>query len=785
MVTLESTLNSRRRPSMSEQKRISEALEYHEGERPGKTQVVPTKATATQHDLSLAYSPGVAEPCLEIARDPDTAFRYTNRGNLVAVVSNGSAVLGLGNIGALAGKPVMEGKAVLFKRFADIDVFDLELNSADPEDIIRTCEILEPTFGGINLEDIKAPECFEVEERLKKSMDIPVFHDDQHGTAIIAGAGILNACEITERDISALRVVINGAGAAGIATGRFLIELGVTAENVLMCDSKGVIRSDRGDTLNPYKAEFARATECVSLADALVDADAFVGVSVKDVLTPEMIRKMAPQPLIFALANPDPEIRYELAKEARPDAIVATGRTDYPNQVNNVLGFPYLFRGALDVRARGISEGMKVAAAKAIAALAKEAVPDVVLKAYNVTQMDFGTEYIIPKPFDPRVLWHVAPAVAEQATKEGLARMPLADVEEYREQLRRRFSASYGLMRGITVRAQEQPKKIVLPQGADSRILRSARRMVDERIARPVVLGNLGEMEGAAAALGISLEGIELLDPKHEEMIPDGYVEALFECRGRKGLTLSDARRAILDPHMRAAIMLLQADADAVLGGLSSYYATTLRPALQILPLQRGRSTVCAVYIAQVGQKPYFLADCCVNPEPNSEQLAEIALATAQVARDFDVNPRVAMLSYSNFGSADGPESRRVRKAVAICHERAPELPLDGEMHVDTALDGDLLRERHPFSKLSRAANVLVFPNLSAANGAYKLLQGLGDASLVGPIVSGLSRSVHVIQRDAEVGDIVNLAAIAVLDAQRKSGEAPSCPLPGAKTAKS
>jgi malate dehydrogenase (oxaloacetate-decarboxylating)(NADP+) len=753
--------------------RFHEALEYHSQGRPGKTQVVPTKPTATQHDLSLAYTPGVAEPCLEIEKQPDDVFRYTNKGNLVAVVSNGTAVLGLGNIGPAAGKPVMEGKGVLFKRFADIDVFDIELNTLDPQEVIRTCQLLEPTFGGINLEDIKAPECFVVEETLKQTMDIPVFHDDQHGTAIIAGAGILNACEITRRKIQDLRVVINGAGAAGIATAKFLLLLGVRAENLMMCDSKGVLRKGRANDMNPYKEQFARETECASLAEAMRGADAFIGVSVANVVTPDMLRSMARQPIVFALANPDPEIPYDLAKQARPDAIVATGRSDYPNQVNNVLGFPFLFRGALDVRARAISDKMKIAASKALAALAREPVPDVVLKAYGLERLDFGPEYIIPKPFDPRVLWQLAPAVAQAATDEGIARKPLTDIQEYRDQLRARFSANYGLMRSITVRAKKAPKKLVFTQGPDARILRAARRCVDEHIAQPVILGDPERLAAAAKDARIGLEGIVCIDPEVGDERWQRYAKALFAKRERKGMTLSDAKRSICDPNYFAAIMLAQGDADAVLGGLTTYYGTTLRPALQVLPLSPGRTRVCAVYIVILQHKPYFLADCAVNIAPTAEQLAEIALATAQAARDFDVEPHVALLSYSNFGSAEGEEPERVRRAVAICREREPKLSLDGEMHADTAVREDFLRGRHPFSRLREAANVLVFPDLTSANASYKLLRDLGGAELIGPIVTGLSRSVHVVQRDADVNDIVNLAAIAVRDAQRKEPSLP------------
>ncbi len=753
---------------MTTRKHFSEALDYHRRGRPGKIQIRPTKPTATQHDLSMAYTPGVAEPCLEIQKNPHDAFLYTNRANLVAVVSNGSAVLGLGNIGALAGKPVMEGKAVLFKRFADIDVFDLELATDDPDEIIRTCELLEPTFGGINLEDIKAPECFYIEETLKKKLEIPVFHDDQHGTAIIAGAGLLNACEVTGRKLEDVKLVVSGAGAAGIACSRFMVELGVRKENVLLCDSKGVIHSGRDD-LNSIKQEWAVETEARNLADAMVDADVFLGVSVKDLVTKDMVRSMAPRPIIFALANPDPEISYEDAKEARPDSIVATGRSDYPNQVNNVLGFPFIFRGALDVKAKGITETMKVAASQALARLAKEDVPDSVLKAYNLEHLEFGEDYVIPKPFDPRVLWYVAPAIAKAATEEGIAREPLDDLDAYAEALRARFQASYNLMQAVRVRAQRKPQQVVYPHGADIRFIRAARRVVDEQIGLPILLGREEEIEKLAAERNISLGGIEVHDPRLKDECHVELAENLFHLRARKGMTIEDARRALLEPNMHAAMMLHSGKADAVVGGLTTYYPETIRPALQVLPMAPGRTTVMAAYVVLIGQRPYLLADCAVNREPTAEQLAEIAMAVADVARELQIEPRVAMLSYSNFGSAQGGEVDKVRRAVQICWEKAPDLPLDGEMHADTAVVKEILQERHPFNRLGRQANCLVFPNLSAANIAYKLLHRLGGGEIIGPILNGLSRSVHVLQRDAEVGDIVNLTAIAVLDAQRKA----------------
>ena len=747
---------------------FSEALDYHQRGRPGKTEVRPTKPTATQADLSLAYSPGVAEPCLAIANDPLDVFKYTNRANLVAVVSNGTAVLGLGNIGPLASKPVMEGKAVLFKRFSDIDVFDLEVGSEDPEDIIRFCELLEPTVGGINLEDIKSPDCFHIESTLRERLDIPVFHDDQHGTAIIAGAAFLNALELTGKDIAEVEVVFSGAGAAGVATARFFKELGVRHENLLMVDSRGVIHSGRED-LTDIKLEFVRDTAARTLEDALRGADAFVGVSVADTVTKEMVGSMAEDPIVFALANPDPEITYDDAKEARPDAIVATGRSDFPNQVNNVLGFPFIFRGALDVRATGVSEGMKIAAARGLAELARQPVPESVLKAYDLDQLSFGRDYLIPKPFDPRVLWTVAPAVAMQATAEGLARQPLADVEAYRDALRARFQATYGLIQSITVRAKRVPKKVVYPYGDDLRIIRAARRVLDEGIGSPVLLGDTGVIKELSTELRIPLDGMTVVDPVTEAALRARYAARLEELRRHKGMSLATAERAVFDTNVFAALMVEQGDADAVIGGLTTFYPETIRPALQIIKLENGRTIASALYVVVAKGTPYFFTDCAVNIEPTADQLAEIAAGAVEVAEEqFDRKARVAFLSYSDFGSALGEEPARVRRAVECFREMRPDVAVDGEMQADTAVVGDLIRTRRPHGPLSRAANVLVFPNLTAGNAAYKLLHHLGDAEIIGPILTGLAKPVHVLQRDAEVGDVVNLTAYAVADAQRK-----------------
>ena len=753
---------------MTTKPRFSEALEYHEKPKPGKLEIRATKPTATQSDLSLAYSPGVAEPCLVIADDPDAAFRYTNRGNLVAVVSNGSAVLGLGNIGALAGKPVMEGKAILFKRFADIDVFDLEIDAIDPDDVVKFCELLAPTVGGINLEDIKSPECFYIEQTLRERLDIPVFHDDQHGTAIIGGAAFLNALEITGRDITQTKVVIVGAGAAGIACAKFFFELGVEESHLLMTDQHGVIHSGRDD-LNETKQEFAIETDARSLEDAMAGADVVIGVAVAGIITQDMVKSMADNPIVFALANPDPEISYPDAKAARSDVIMATGRSDFPNQVNNVLGFPFIFRGALDVRARGVSEKMKVAAAHALAQLAKEPVPDSVLRAYDLEQLSFGPEYLIPKPFDSRVLWTVAPAVAKAAMDEGLARKPIEDMDAYISELQTRFRASHALMASITTRAMEHPKRVAYPHADDVRIIRAARRVKDEGIGSPVLLGPVERIIEISSNAGIDLHGLEMIDPADPRSDKQRYAEVLEELRRDRGMSLHEAEARVADPNMYACLMVAEGAADAVLGGLTTYYPETIRPALQVLKVEEGRSIVSSTYLVLVRGRPYFFTDCAVNIEPTAEQLAEIALAAAKTAEeDFDRQPRVAFLSYSDFGSAGGDEPARVRRAVEIFKARRPDLPVDGEMQADSAVVPELLADRRPDGSLERDANLLVFPNLTAANASYKLLNRLGGAEIIGPILSGLSKTVHVLQRDASVSDVVNMTAIAVADAQRR-----------------
>jgi malate dehydrogenase (oxaloacetate-decarboxylating)(NADP+) len=745
--------------------RPEDALEYHSSAPAGKVSVTPTKPCRTQRDLSLAYTPGVAVPCLEIERDPSLAYKYTAKANLVAVVSNGTAVLGLGNIGALAGKPVMEGKGVLFKRFADIDVFDIELDTEDPQEIIRTCQILEPTFGGINLEDIKAPECFVIEEELRRTMKIPVFHDDQHGTAIISGAGLLNALEISGKQIGDIRVVFSGAGASALSCAEHYVRLGVKREHILMCDTKGVIHEGRTAGMNPYKARFAAKTEARTLTDALVGADVFFGLSSGGCVTPEMIAGMAPSPVIFALANPDPEISYELAKATRPDAIVATGRSDYPNQVNNVLGFPFIFRGALDVRATTINDEMKLAATRALAALAKEDVPDSVLRAYGVDRLEFGRDYIIPKAFDPRVLIWEASAVAQAAMETGVAQLPV-DLDHYREELEKRLGKAHFMMRSMIHKAKKDPKRLVFTEGEEGKILRACQILLDEGIARPILLGAEEKIRAKAAELRLHLNGIEVVDPTRSPRLAV-YTEEFYSLRQRKGVTRTEAEQLILNHTTFGSVMVRLGDADALVGGLTTHYPDTIRPALQVIEVRPELKRVAGVYVLITPKGDiYFLADATVNIEPTSEDLAEIAIMAAEKARRFNQEPRVAMLSFSNFGSTRHPLADKVRRAVELVRQRAPGLMIDGEMQADTAVTPQIIEETYPFSTLKGGANVLIFPNLESGNIAYKLLQRIGDAELIGPLLTGLSRPVHVLQRGSEVNDIVHVAAVAVVDAQ-------------------
>ncbi|HUV31632.1 MAG TPA: phosphate acetyltransferase [Acidobacteriota bacterium] len=743
-----------------------QALDYHSVGKPGKVEVCPTKPCVTQLDLSLAYTPGVAVPCLEIQKNPAEIYKYTAKGNLVAVISNGTAVLGLGNIGAAAGKPVMEGKGVLFKRFADIDVFDIELDTLDPDEVIRCSQLLEPTFGGINLEDIKAPECFYIEETLKRTMKIPVFHDDQHGTAIISGAALMNAMELVGKEMSKVRVVFSGAGAAGIACAKLYCALGVKHENLVMVDSKGVMYEGRGDEYNKYKTEFVRKTDLRTLADALVDADVFVGVSTKDVVSKQMVKTMAKDPVIFAMANPDPEITYPDAVEARSDVIMATGRSDYPNQVNNVLGFPFIFRGALDVHATAINEEMKIAAARALSSLAKQDVPEEVAKAYGGEHFRFGRDYIIPKPFDHRVLIWEASAVAQAAMETGVAQRPV-DIEEYRQQLETRIGKGRVFMNVIADKAKKEPRTIVFPEGNSSRILRAAHVVLEHGIGQPIVLGNLEEVQRAAKEHEIELDGIKVVDPvtspKRQE-----YAQKYYEKRCRRGVTLDQATWKMRDRTYFGIMMLEMGDCDAVLSGVTSDYAATVRPALEIIDLQEGVTRVSGLFAMVQRDKLYLFADTTVNIDPTPEELAEIAICSARVARGFNMEPRIAMLSFSNFGSAKYPESIKVAKATEIVKKRQPDLVVEGEMQADTALMPEYMQRHYPFSKLTEAANVLIFPDLNSGNIAYKLALRMGGLQAIGPILMGLSKPVHVLHRTLDVNEIVDMAAIAVVAAQQK-----------------
>jgi malate dehydrogenase (oxaloacetate-decarboxylating)(NADP+) len=745
--------------------RKQDALDYHSLGRKGKIEVISSKPCATQRDLSLAYTPGVAEPCREIEANPEDAYKYTAKGNLVAVISNGTAVLGLGDIGALAGKPVMEGKGVLFKRFADIDVFDIELNTHDPEEIIRIVKALEPTFGGINLEDIKAPECFHIEETLKGMMNIPVFHDDQHGTAIISGAGLLNALEIIGKKIDEVKVVFSGAGAAGIACAKFYITLGVKRENLVLCDTKGVVYKGRKEGMNPYKEYFAIDTPARTLADAMKGADVFAGVSVKGVVTKDMVKSMARDPIIFAMANPDPEITPEDAFSARPDVLMATGRSDYPNQVNNVLGFPFIFRGALDVMASAINDEMKMAAAQALAKLAKEDVPDSVIKAYGGVKIKFGRDYIIPKPLDPRVLLWEAPAVAKAAMDTGVARKPLADLEKYRDSLESRLGRSKEIMRVFIHKAQEAPKRIVFPEGVEEKILRASQIILDEEIATPILLGDKTIIEERTKALDLDLRGAEIVDPRTYPQF-DAYVQKYFDMRKRKGMTRSDAKDALQHSIPFGMMMVNEGAADGLVAGLTQNYPGTIRPALQIIRPREGISTIAGMYMLIFKQDVRFIADATVNFDPTAEQLADIAILVAEKVQSYNIEPRIAMLSFSNFGGTQHPSAAKMAKATELVKKRAPHLMIDGEMMADTAVSTDILESLYPFSSLKGSANVLVCPNLESANIAYKLLGKLGGAELVGPILVGMKKPVYLVIPGNEVADIVNVTAMAVRDAQ-------------------
>ncbi|HSF80142.1 MAG TPA: NADP-dependent malic enzyme [Anaerolineales bacterium] len=746
-----------------------EALEYHRLDgRPGKVSVVPTKPMATQRDLSLAYTPGVAVPVLEIEKDPELSYEYTSKGNLVAVVSNGTAILGLGDRGALASKPVMEGKGVLFKRFADVDVFDIEVNTHDPDELIRVVAAISPTFGGINLEDIKAPECFYIEETLKEMLDIPVFHDDQHGTAIISGAALLNGLEIIGKQIADVKIAISGAGASAISCAELMVRLGATRENILLVDSQGVVYKGRAKGMNKYKDRFAHETEARDLADAVRGSDVFYGLSIADILTPEMVKTMAERPLIFAMANPDPEIKYELAKEARPDAIVATGRSDYPNQINNVLGFPFIFRGALDVRARAINEEMKVAASLALSSLTKEDVPDSVLRAYGLDSLRFGEDYIIPKPLDPRVLLWEAPAVAKAAMQTGAARRQI-DLDEYREQLAFRQGMGEQVRYYIMNQARSCPekKRIVFAEGEETKIIRAAAQVSDEGIGVPILVGRPDVINKKIADLGLDCCP-EIIDQFAFGRI-DEYAKAYYELRQRKGVALKDSYKIVRDPNVFGPMMVLMGDADASVSGLTYDYPEVIRPALQIHHTHSGARRAAGVYIMIVDSRTYLFTDATVNIDPTAEDLAEIACLSADFARQLGLEPRVALLSFSNFGSTPHPLSDKVRRALQIIRDKCPDFAVDGEMQADTAVVPEIVEERYPFSQVTDA-NVLVFPSLESANIAYKLLARLGNARAIGPILLGLGAPVHVLQTGDEVRDIVNIAAVAVMDAMNREG---------------
>jgi malate dehydrogenase (oxaloacetate-decarboxylating)(NADP+) len=744
-----------------------DALEYHARGRPGKIAVVPTKPLTNQRDLALAYSPGVAEPCLEIKANPEDAYKYTAKGNLVAVVTNGTAVLGLGNIGALAGKPVMEGKGNLFKQFADLDVFDLEVGSENPDDVIKFCQLLEPTVGGINLEDIKAPDCFYIEETLRKTLKIPVFHDDQHGTAIISGAALLNAIEVSGKDISAVKVVFSGAGAAAISTAEHYVRLGVKRENILMCDRKGVIYDGRAEDMDPYKARFAAKTSKRNIAEALDGADVFVGLSVAGAVTSEMVAKMAKSPIIFALANPVPEILPHEVRSVRNDAIIATGRSDYPNQVNNVLGFPFIFRGALDARATEINEEMKMAATRALAQLAKEDVPESVSALYGLTNVKFGPEYLIPFPFDPRALLTVAPAVAWAAVASGVAK-DFIEVEGYRDQLEARLGRARGIMRGLVSRAQREPKRVVFPEGEDPKIIRAAQILADDGIAIPILLGRKDRVRATAEDLNISLDTIHVEEPGTSAN-RERYAQYLWQKRQRKGLSLVEAGQRITRATTFGSVMVAMGDADALVGGLGKHYPETIRPALEVIGADRRHGLVSGLYMLVFEKHIVLFGDTTVNITPTSEQLAQIGWSASTLARTFGLSPRIAMLSFSNFGSVKHPEAAKVAEAVRMLRLRDPSLVVDGEMQADTAFSAEILNSRYPFAALKEAANILIFPDLSAGNIAYKLLTQLGGATAIGPILVGMQHPVHILEQGADVQEIVNMAAVAVIDAQQRS----------------
>lgn len=754
---------------MSNSKKKREALHYHQYPTPGKIQVVPTKKYATQRDLSLAYSPGVAEPCLKIEKKPEDAYKYTSKGNLVAVISNGTAVLGLGDIGALAGKPVMEGKGLLFKIFADIDVFDIEVDTKDVEKFIETVKNIAPTFGGINLEDIKAPEAFEIERRLKEELDIPVMHDDQHGTAIISAAALKNAVEIAGKDISKVKIVVNGAGAAAISCSRLYIALGANKSNLVMCDSKGVIRRD-AENLTEQKAEFATDRNLTTLTEAIKGADVFIGLSIADVFTPKMLLSMAKDPIVFAMANPNPEIEYNVAIATRKDVIMATGRSDYPNQVNNVLGFPYIFRGALDVRATKINEEMKMAAVHALANLAKESVPEKVNITYGETNIQYGREYIIPKPFDHRLITEVPPAVAKAAMESGVAKKPIKDWDAYKEALAERLGTSNKLMRMLTTRAKANPKSVIFAEADHLDVLKAAQIVYEEEIAKPILLGNKEIIEELMKELNFEAD-IPIIDPKspEERKRRHRFAKIYWEKRKRKGITMLDARKWMRERNYFAAMMVNEDEADALVTGYSRSYPTVAKPMIELIGKSEGVLRVAATNIMMTSRGPMFFSDSAFNVNPTEEELVQIARMTDRVMKIFDIEPNLAMLSYSNFGSAQFESASKCSKAVAYLHKHFPEIVIDGEIQADFALNMELRDEKFPFSKIhNKKVNGLIFPDLNSANISYKLIKSLNNVETIGPIIMGIKKPVHILQLGSSVDEIVNMVCVAVVDAQEK-----------------
>lgn len=750
---------------MSIKIRKQDALNYHTQGQPGKIEVVPTKVLSSQLDLALAYSPGVAEPCKEIAANKEDVYKYTAKGNLVAVITNGTAVLGLGNIGPEASKPVMEGKGVLFKKFAGIDVFDLEIAEEDPDEFIKIVKSLEPTFGGINLEDIKSPECFKIEKELRTKMNIPIMHDDQHGTAIISCAGLLNALELIGKKIEEITLVVNGAGAAAVSCSRLYLQLGLRKENLIMCDSKGVISKERKN-LDPIKAEFATSKKISTLQEALKGADAFVGLSVANILKGEDIMTMARDPIVFALANPDPEIAYDVAKKVRPDLIMGTGRSDHPNQVNNVLGFPYIFRGALDVRATEINEAMKLAAVKALADLAKESVPDMVTRAYGNTIIEFGREYLIPKPLDPRLITSISPAVAKAAMDSGVAGFHIQDWGKYNEDLLKRIGIDQKLTSRVITRAKKNPKRVVFTEANHHKILKAAQVLQDEGIAHPILLGNVDEIEAMIKEHKLELQDCPIISPHNEKEKVALYAKELYAKRQRKGLTLKDCEKSLLDRNYFASMMVEHGDADALISGLTKDYPKTILPALQVIGTAPHVKRVAGMYIMMNKKGTFFFSDCTVNVDPSTEELVDIIGLTRRGVKFFDIDPHMATLSYSNFGSSKGIIPDKMRDAAKIASRKFPDLVIDGDIQANVALNTELQKEVYPFSKLAdKGTNTLIFPNLASANIAYKLLIEMGGTEAIGPILLGMNKPVHILQLGSTIRDIVNMAAIAVVDA--------------------